>query len=198
MLRSNVAACDAFRHRLVADRLRHGRRVRRRGPRRDPRHRARTSRSSTSPTRSRPSTCAPARSALARCITYVPSGVVMAVVDPGVGDRPPRGRDRSRRRPRASCVGPDNGLLAPAVAMAGGAERAVELDESRLPAADAGRDVRRPRRVRARGRPHLQWRRAGRARPRGRHDVAVAGDRSAPAGGRRRDRRRGALGRPLR
>jgi S-adenosylmethionine hydrolase len=83
--------------------------------------------------------------ALARCITYVPSGVVMAVVDPGVA---------TNRRAVAIEVaggsgvvlGPDNGLLAPAVAMAGGAERAVELTnpEYRLPtpgATFAGRDI---------------------------------------------------------
>jgi hypothetical protein len=64
--------------------------------------------------------------ALARCIGYVPRGVVLAVVDPGVA---------TARRAIAVevaggegvLVGPDNGLLAPAVAMAGGAERAVEL-----------------------------------------------------------------------
>lgn len=72
--------------------------------------------------------------ALARCITYVPSGVVMAVVDPGVAGG------------SGIVVGPDNGLLAPAVAMAGGAERAVELTnpEYRLPtpgATFAGRDI---------------------------------------------------------
>jgi S-adenosylmethionine hydrolase len=83
--------------------------------------------------------------ALARCITYVPSGVVMAVVDPGVA---------TNRRAVAIevaggsgvLIGPDNGLLAPAVAMAGGAERAVELvnPEYRLPtpgATFAGRDI---------------------------------------------------------
>ena len=83
--------------------------------------------------------------ALARCITYVPSGVVMAVVDPGVA---------TNRRAVAIevaggsgiLVGPDNGLLAPAVAMTGGAERAVELvnPEYRLPtpgATFAGRDI---------------------------------------------------------
>jgi S-adenosylmethionine hydrolase len=83
--------------------------------------------------------------ALARCIGYVPSGVVMAVVDPGVA---------TERRAVAIevaggsgvVVGPDNGLLAPAVAMAGGAERAVELTnpEYQLAAPGAtfaGRDV---------------------------------------------------------
>jgi S-adenosylmethionine hydrolase len=83
--------------------------------------------------------------ALARCIGYVPQGVVLAVVDPGVGT--------SRRAVAIEVaggagvlVGPDNGLLAPAVAMAGGAERAVELanPEYQLEAAGAtfaGRDI---------------------------------------------------------
>ena len=83
--------------------------------------------------------------ALARCIGYVPGGVVLAVVDPGVA---------TERRAVAIevaggagvVIGPDNGLLAPAVAMAGGAERAVELTNPayQLEAAGAtfaGRDV---------------------------------------------------------
>jgi S-adenosylmethionine hydrolase len=83
--------------------------------------------------------------ALARCIQYVPDGVVLAVVDPGVG---------TERRAVAIevgegagvLVGPDNGLLAPAVAMAGGAGRAVALTNAdyQLPAPGAtfaGRDV---------------------------------------------------------
>lgn len=65
--------------------------------------------------------------ALARAVPYVPTGVVLAVVDPGVG---------TARRAVAIevaggdgvLVGPDNGLLAPAVALAGGAERAAVLD----------------------------------------------------------------------
>ena len=100
--------------------------------------------------------------ALARSMQYltlVPT-VVLAVVDPGVG---------SNRRavavevggengdgvadplegplgPTAVLVGPDNGLLASAVAMAGGARRAVSLtnDDYHLPAPGptfAGRDV---------------------------------------------------------
>jgi hypothetical protein len=83
--------------------------------------------------------------ALARCIGYVPRGVVLAVVDPGVA---------TARRAIAVevaggegvLVGPDNGLLAPAVAMAGGAERAVELTNPEYQlgapgATFAGRDV---------------------------------------------------------
>ena len=61
--------------------------------------------------------------ALARCIGYVPSGVVLAVVDPGVGtDR--RAVAVEVADGAGVLIGPDNGLLAPAVAMAGGAERA--------------------------------------------------------------------------
>ena len=83
--------------------------------------------------------------ALARSISYLPSGVVMAVVDPGVG---------SERKAIAVevaggegvLVGPDNGLLAPAVALAGGAERAVELTNPEYQllapgATFAGRDI---------------------------------------------------------
>lgn len=63
---------------------------------------------------------------LARSISYVPSGVVLAVVDPAVGT------DRRCVAIEVAdgdgvLVGPDNGLLAPAVAMAGGAGRCVVL-----------------------------------------------------------------------
>jgi S-adenosylmethionine hydrolase len=83
--------------------------------------------------------------ALVRCAQYVAPGVILAVVDPGVG---------TERRAVAVevaggagvFVGPDNGLLASAVAMTGGAERAVELTnpEYQLVAPGptfAGRDV---------------------------------------------------------
>ncbi len=83
--------------------------------------------------------------ALARAAGYLNPGVVLAVVDPGVG---------TDRRPVAIevgdgasvLVGPDNGLLAPAVGMVGGATRAVELasDEHRLPSLGStfdGRDL---------------------------------------------------------
>lgn len=83
--------------------------------------------------------------ALARCISYVASGVVVAVVDPGVGSAR-RGVAIEVADGEGVLVGPDNGLLAPAVAMAGGAQRAVALTnpEYRLPAPGAtfdGRDV---------------------------------------------------------
>ena len=83
--------------------------------------------------------------ALARAISYVPEGVVLAIVDPGVG---------TARRAVAIevadgagvLVGPDNGLLAPAVAIVGGAQRAVELTNTEYhltaPGATfAGRDI---------------------------------------------------------
>lgn len=82
---------------------------------------------------------------LARAAQYLCPGVVLAVVDPGVG---------TARRAiavevgggQSVLVGPDNGLLAPAVSMVGGADRAVSLtsDEHQLPAPGptfAGRDV---------------------------------------------------------
>ncbi len=83
--------------------------------------------------------------ALARSAPYLCPGVVLAVVDPSVG---------TSRRPIAVevgdgasvLVGPDNGLLAPAVALCGGATRAVELVEAeyQLPSEAAtfdGRDL---------------------------------------------------------
>lgn len=82
---------------------------------------------------------------LARAIQYVPRGVVVAVVDPGVA---------TKRKMIALevaggegvLVGPDNGLLVPAAAMVGGVDRAVVLSntELHLPAPGAtfaGRDV---------------------------------------------------------
>lgn len=83
--------------------------------------------------------------ALARCIGYVPAGVVLAVVDPGVAtDR--RAVAIEVAGGAGVIVGPDNGLLAPAVAMAGGADRAVELTNPEYQlgapgATFAGRDV---------------------------------------------------------
>jgi len=82
---------------------------------------------------------------LARSAPFVAMGIVVAVVDPGAG---------SGRRAVAVevgdgasiLVGPDNGLLAPAVALVGGASRAVELTnkeyhlESEGPTF-AGRDI---------------------------------------------------------
>ena len=84
--------------------------------------------------------------ALVRAVQYLPTGVVLAVVDPGVGtDR----RTVAVEVDDGYLVGPDNGLLAPAVAMLGGARRAVSLtsEEHRLAAPGptfAGRDVMAP------------------------------------------------------
>lgn len=83
--------------------------------------------------------------ALARAVQYVPAGIVIAVVDPGVGS--------SRRTiavevagGRGIFLGPDNGLLASGIAMAGGADRAFELTNVELHLAApgttfAGRDI---------------------------------------------------------
>jgi len=82
---------------------------------------------------------------LARSAQYLAPGVVLAVVDPGVAT--------SRRAVAIEVgggasilVGPDNGLLAPAVSMVGGATRAVALEnlDYQLPAPGptfAGRDI---------------------------------------------------------
>jgi S-adenosylmethionine hydrolase len=83
--------------------------------------------------------------ALARSAQYLCPGVVLAVVDPGVGGN--RRAVAIEVGDGASVlVGPDNGLLAPAVAMVGGATAAVELTNTdyHLPAPGptfAGRDV---------------------------------------------------------
>ncbi|HEV7688498.1 MAG TPA: SAM-dependent chlorinase/fluorinase [Acidimicrobiia bacterium] len=81
--------------------------------------------------------------ALARAVQYLPPGVVLAVVDPGVGtDR----RAVAVEVEAGFLVGPDNGLLAPAVAMLGGAMRVVSLTnpeyQLETPGATfAGRDI---------------------------------------------------------
>lgn len=83
--------------------------------------------------------------ALARSVQYLAPGVVLAVVDPGVGTAR-RGLAVEVGDGASVLVGPDNGLLAPAVAMVGGATRVVELTsaEHRLEAPGPtfdGRDV---------------------------------------------------------
>jgi S-adenosylmethionine hydrolase len=83
--------------------------------------------------------------ALVRSVQYLAPGVILAVVDPGVGtDR--RAVAIEVAGGAGVFVGPDNGLLASAVAMTGGAERAVEITspDHRLPAPGptfAGRDL---------------------------------------------------------
>jgi S-adenosylmethionine hydrolase len=84
--------------------------------------------------------------ALARAVQYLPEGLVLAVVDPGVGtDR----RCIAVEVQHGALVGPDNGLLAPAVALLGGPQRIVTLENEQyqLPAPGptfAGRDVMAP------------------------------------------------------
>jgi S-adenosyl-L-methionine hydrolase (adenosine-forming) len=84
---------------------------------------------------------------LVRAAQYLPNGgIVLAVVDPGVGtDR----RLVAVEVEHGILLGPDNGLLAPAVAILGGAQRVVSLTstEHQLPAPGptfAGRDVLAP------------------------------------------------------
>ncbi|MGH2719300.1 MAG: SAM hydrolase/SAM-dependent halogenase family protein [Actinomycetota bacterium] len=82
--------------------------------------------------------------ALARAVAYLPTGVLLAVVDPGVG---------SARlgvvvvTGEGSClVGPDNGLLLPAAERLGGAEACFALENrslqaQRVSATFHGRDI---------------------------------------------------------
>ncbi|MGI8661812.1 MAG: SAM hydrolase/SAM-dependent halogenase family protein [Acidimicrobiales bacterium] len=83
--------------------------------------------------------------ALARSAQYLAAGIVLAVVDPGVG---------TERRAvaievgggQSVLIGPDNGLLAPAVSLCGGADRALVLDNAEYHLASpgptfAGRDI---------------------------------------------------------
>ncbi len=66
---------------------------------------------------------------LMRAIQYLPHGVALAVVDPGVGTaRTPIAAET----PWGFFVGPDNGLLSPAVAMVGGASRIVAIENPEL------------------------------------------------------------------
>jgi hypothetical protein len=80
---------------------------------------------------------------LTRAIQYLPEGVCLAVVDPGVGsDR----RAIAAETPWGHFVGPDNGLLSPAVAMMGGASQIVSIEnpEAMIPSPGEtfhGRDV---------------------------------------------------------
>ena len=161
-------------------------------------HRARRPDHRPRATTSPPTTCARARSSsCGRSSTCPTDCIVVAVVDPGVGtDRRLLGVEVEG----GVLLGPDNGLLAPAVAMVGGARpggRARRTPTTSSPA--PGPDVRRARHPRARGRaPRRRAPRSptsGPSRPRGpgaRPRVA------ARAARRRRDRRRGVVGRPVR
>src|SRR6185503_6470420 len=60
-------------------------------------------------------------------LPYMPAGVHLAVVDPGVGtDR----RALALRCGDRMLVGPDNGLLWPAAESLGGVDRAVDVSDS--------------------------------------------------------------------
>lgn len=85
----------------------------------------------------------PAALSLLRAIHYLPRGVALVVVDPGVGTQR---RAIAARTDWGFFVGPDNGVMSPAVAMVGGAEItvAIENPEAMIPSAGAtfaGRDV---------------------------------------------------------
>lgn len=83
---------------------------------------------------------------LVRAAQYLPEGIVLAIVDPGVAtDR----RCIAVEVDGGVLIGPDNGLLAPAVAMLGGPTRVVALtnEDYQLAAPSAtfaGRDVMAP------------------------------------------------------
>jgi S-adenosyl-L-methionine hydrolase (adenosine-forming) len=82
---------------------------------------------------------------LGRAAQYLCPGVVLAVVDPGVGTER-RGVAVEVGNGQSYLVGPDNGLLASAVAMSGGATDVVELTNAdrqlAAPGATfAGRDI---------------------------------------------------------
>ena len=81
--------------------------------------------------------------ALTRAIQYLPEGVCLAVVDPGVGSAR---RAIAAETPWGFFVGPDNGVLSPAVAMIGGASLIVSVEnpEAMIPSPGEtfhGRDV---------------------------------------------------------
>ena len=81
--------------------------------------------------------------ALTRAIQYLPEGVCLAVVDPGVGSQR---KAIAASTPWGYFVGPDNGLLSPAVAMVGGASHIVSVEnpEAMIPSPGQtfhGRDV---------------------------------------------------------
>ena len=82
---------------------------------------------------------------LARAVQYVPRGIVVGVVDPGVGTTR-KAVALEVAGGEGVLVGPDNGLLVPAAAMVGGVDRAVVLTNTdlHLPAPGttfAGRDI---------------------------------------------------------
>ncbi len=83
--------------------------------------------------RSPATTCAPARILLRSALPYLPAGVHLAVVDPGVSAVGPHARRavalRTAEQDRL-LVGPDNGLLMPAAERLAGAVEAVDIGSS--------------------------------------------------------------------
>ena len=93
----------------------------------------------------RPQAVAEGAAVLAAALPYAPPGVHLAVVDPGVGSER-RGVAVRVAQEERLLVGPDNGLLAPAIARLGGAVEAIDVTRSpvRLEPVSAtfhGRDV---------------------------------------------------------
>jgi hypothetical protein len=83
---------------------------------------------------------------LVRSVQYLPEGVVLAIVDPGVGTER---RCLAVEVEHGWLVGPDNGLLAPSVAMLGGGLQVVALTNAEYQLAApgptfAGRDIMAP------------------------------------------------------
>ncbi len=81
--------------------------------------------------------------ALTRAVQYLPEGVCLAVVDPGVGTER---KAIAAETTWGTFIGPDNGLLSPAVAMVGGATKIVSIEnpEAIIPSPGQtfhGRDV---------------------------------------------------------
>lgn len=81
--------------------------------------------------------------ALTRAIQYLPEGVALVVVDPEVGSER---KALALETPWGHFVGPDNGVLSPAVAIIGGASVMVSIEnpEARIPSPGEtfhGRDV---------------------------------------------------------
>jgi S-adenosyl-L-methionine hydrolase (adenosine-forming) len=80
--------------------------------------------------------------ALAAALPFMPAGVHLAVVDPGVGERSENPRRALALRTAVEgrlLVGPDNGLLLPAAEHFGGVEAAVDISCSPERAAEVSR-----------------------------------------------------------
>lgn len=82
---------------------------------------------------------------LADALPFLPAGVHLAVVDPGVGTARRAIAVRAEEKDRCF-VGPDNGLLVPAIERAGGVAEAVDLAQSQFRAESVsatfhGRDI---------------------------------------------------------